>query len=241
MVVLVTKPFVEKRGTEDPGLVVELIGPAAVGKSTLIRALSDCDERFELGLDLERRKFGHILYFLTNLFRSLPTLLKQYRNGRWFTGAEIKMIVYLMGWHRQLRGQAERGAIPLLQNGPAFKLVRLHAFGPDHMKSQSFDGWWERMLKQWATTLDIVIWLDAPDEVLLDRVRARDRWHALKMKSETEAHEFLARYRKSYERIIPVLVAEDGPSLLRFDTDQESPSQIIDKVLAEIDFGHRQG
>jgi len=87
----------------------------------------------------------------------------------------------------------------------------------------------------------MVIWLDAQDEILLERVHARDRGHPLKAISGKEANEFLTRYRTSYVRIISALRGNRGPRLLRFDTGQESLSQIVDKVLAAFDSRNWQG
>jgi thymidylate kinase len=87
------------------------------------------------------------------------------------------------------------------------------------------------MLKQWAVTLDMLIWLDAPVTILLERIHARNHWHIAKDKSEQEAYEFLARSRTSYKQIISALTANGGPRVLRFDTDQDSLDKIVDKVL----------
>lgn len=171
----------------------------------------------------------------------MPTFLRQFRNGRWFTWKEIKMIVYLNGWPHVLRRQAANSTITLLDHGPVFRLTRLNVLGPKNMASQRFDTWWDNMFKQWSGALDMIIWLDAPDAILLDRIRARDKWHSVKKKSRRDAYEFLGRYRNSYESVISALIAKDGPSLLRFDTDHQSLGKIADKVLAACNLGRRQG
>ena len=91
------------------------------------------------------------------------------------------------------------------------------------------------MLKQWASALDMVIWLDAPDAILVERIRARSKWHLVKEKPEQVANKFLARFRTSYDQIIARLTANCGPRVLRFNTKQESLDQIVDKALAAFD------
>lgn len=214
-------------------LVVEMCGPAGAGKTTLLRALSQCNQVFVEGAHLRVRRIGHIPFFLSNALLLLPAFLSHHRNSRCFTWDEIKMMVCLKGWPHVLRRQASNnGTVTVLDHGPVFQLTRLHAFGPEKINSQSFEEWWDSMLKQWATIMYMVVWLDAPDAVLLERIHTRNRWHIIKGKSGQEACEFLGRYRTSYEHIISALTAEGGPQVLRFDTDQKSVDQIVDKVLA---------
>ena len=237
MVPISSKTHVDKTSMERPGFVVELVGPAAVGKSSLIRALTQSDEKFTVGVGPRRRRIGDVLNHVSNVLLLLPILLRHYRNDRWFTWEEIKMLAYLKGWHHALRRQASNGSITLVENSAAFKLTRLHAYGPEKMRCQSFDGWWASMLKQWGNTLDMVIWLDAPDEILIERVHARGRWHRIMGMSGEEANEFLAGYRRSYKKIIPELVANHGTRFMRLDTHQQSLGQMRDKVLAAYDLG----
>ena len=237
MVPISSKTHVDKTSMERPGFVVELVGPAAVGKSSLIRALTQSDEKFTVGVGPRRRRIGDVLNHVSNVLLLLPILLRHYRNDRWFTWEEIKMLAYLKGWHHALRRQASNGSITLVENSAAFKLTRLHAYGPEKMRCQSFDGWWASMLKQWGNTLDMVIWLDAPDEILIERVHARGRWHSIMGMSGEEANEFLAGYRRSYKKIIPELVANHGTRFMRLDTHQQSLGQMRDKVLAAYDLG----
>jgi shikimate kinase len=219
--------------TQKPLLIVELIGLAGAGKTTLSQALSQRDKKILVGAQLELRKMEHIPIFVGHAPLLLPVFLRRCRHSRWFTWDEIKAMVYLKAWPRVLRQQATHsGTAVLLDHGPVFKLATLHAFGPERLKSQGFEKWWNSMFKQWAYTLDMVIWLDAPDAFLVERINTRSQRHLVKGKSEQEAFKFLARYRTSYEQILAKLSANGGPTLLQFDTYQASIEQIVDKVLA---------
>ncbi len=145
-------------------------------------------------------------------------------------------MIYLQAWHHILERQPTKpDVVTILDHGPIFRLVLLREFGPEITKSHVFQQWWDRTLKQWAMTLDMVVWLDAPDSILLERIQTRHRWHLVKERSEQEAYEFLARYRTSYEWVIPKLRASGCTQVLRFDTDHESLGQIADRVLAALD------
>jgi len=220
-----------------PFLIMELVGPAGAGKTTLSRVLTHRNPMFQIGSDIELRKTKYVTVILRNTISLLPIFLRQLRNGRWFTWDEIKALVYLEGWPGVLRQEAANGDTTiLLDHGPVFKLATLNEFGPEKLKTDGFEIWWNNKFHQWASTLDIVIWLDAPDPVLEKRINLRDQRHTVKGKTESEVVHFLARYRKSYEQILAKLRTDDGhgPHLLQFDTSRTSIEQIADEILSAM-------
>jgi thymidylate kinase len=150
-------------------------------------------------------------------------------------------MVYLKAWPHILKSQAlksqamQSGTTILLDHGPIFKIATLDAFGPERLKSRGFEQWWHDVFKQWAFTLDVVIWLNAPEKILIERINARHQRHAVKGKSEFEAQEFLTRYQNSYERVLAKLVEYGGPTPLKFDSSQASVEQIADEILLTCD------
>lgn len=215
-----------------PALIVELVGPAGAGKTTLARVLSQRDEKIRVAADLELRRGEHISIFVGHAPFLLPLFLRRSRSSRWFTWDEIKAMVYLKAWPRVLSQSASNnGTVVLLDHGPIFKLAKLDAFGPERLKSKGFEKWWHSMFEKWAFTLDMVIGLDAPDTILVERINSRSGLHAVKGKSEREACKFLARYRASYKQILAKLTAYGRPTLLQFATSQTAIEKIADEVL----------
>jgi thymidylate kinase len=215
------------------GQVVELVGPAGAGKTSLSRALRQRSQKFMVGAEIELRRPEHLPIFARNLPALLPLLIKGERQERAFTWNEIKLMVYLRGWSRLLKQQAaQTDGVSLLDHGPLFKLATLHAFGPERLMKQSAEKWWNEMFTRWASTLDMVIWLDAPDAILGQRINERIQKHAVKGKSEAEVINFLARYRGSYEQVLTRLAAHGGPTLYQFDTSRTPIEQVADEVLA---------
>jgi hypothetical protein len=182
--------------------------------------------------DIELRKIKHIPIFLANLPFLFPIIFSRSRSGRSLTWEEIKYIVYLRGWPRLIRQQSSNdGTVILLDHGPVFKMATLNAFGPERLKNRDLENWWRNMFSQWAGTLDLVIWLDAPDTILMERINNRDQRHAVKEKSEQEVSNFLDCYRSSYEYILTKLKVNGKPNLLQFDTSQASIEQIANQLL----------
>jgi shikimate kinase len=216
-------------------LLVELVGLAGTGKTTLSQALSQRNENILIGHDLQLRKIEQIPIFISHVPFMLPVVLRRSRLSRWLTWNEIKAIVYLYGGKHIFKQQTTRkGTIIILDQGPIFKLATLNAFGPESLKTQGFETWWHSMYKRWASSLDMVIWLDAPDTVLMERIYNREKRHIIKNSTERELFKFLADYRVSYEYIIDNMRFNGEPKLLQFNTNQVSVEQIVKEVLVSF-------
>lgn len=219
-------------------LVVELVGAAGTGKTTILRALG---QRGDIVDGARAGRLQYLPFFAEIALTLLPAYLLRYRHGRWFSWEETRSMVYLKAWRQVVRRRSSQdGAVTILDHGPIFRLALLRGFGPEFVASQVYARWWESALAQWSGALDVVIWLDAPDAVLIERINARDRWHLVKDRPESEACAFLARYRAEYEEIIARLSAAGGPRVLRFDTAREPLDQIVSHVRAAFELEQGQ-
>ena len=91
------------------------------------------------------------------------------------------------------------------------------------------------MLRRWARDLDWIIWLDAPADVLVERIRSRPQEHLMKRRSDDRARRFLARYERAYERIVAAMTADGaGPAVLRVNSREKPAAHIADEVLAAV-------
>lgn len=211
--------------------VVEILGPAGAGKTTLVRALCRRDGGFEPEIGLAR--IQKIPFFVRNIYSMLPTYLVHYRYSRWFNWRESRSMTYLeAGLHALGQQGVRNGSVALLDHGPIYRLAFLREFGPEITTSETYRSWWARLHERWIATLGMVIWLDAPDAILLERIRARDQRHTIKEQPEQEACEVLARYRRAFEQTIGDSAANQQLTLLRYNTNQASVEQIADSVLA---------
>jgi shikimate kinase len=220
-------------------LVVELVGPWGAGKGTFIASLAAAGDR-SLRLGLGVWTLPRLL-LLVGSVQLLPTLLRLYRAARRILWQETKQLIKLRALHHQLRLQRfTRHRVVVLDEGPVFALSWLHSVADRAATNGGLAAWWPDALRQWARTLDLVIVLDAPNPVLAERIRLRERDHPLKHTSDPEVAESLDRYRAACERVLSDLQAQDGgPTVLTFRTDQESPERIADRLLAAYEVARR--
>jgi adenylate kinase family enzyme len=217
-------------------LVVELVGAAAVGKSTLVTEL----RRRDPGIHWLQRARGdgghaavarHAVAFAPAWLASASRSPKYaWRNARYFLRlAALEDVVR--------RGASVAGSAVLLEHGPVYTLARLRAFheGPAPAPLARYAA---RLLSRWAKRLDLVIALEAPLDVLDRRLRSRDKDHAMRERSTDEFHEFVRRYRAAYATVLAELHAAGGPPVLTLRTDRSTVAAMADRV--EAAFRERQ-
>ena len=224
--------------------IVEIIGPAGAGKSTLTRALV---ESYRDAIKSERpqpRDMTNLGFYVGNGLLLLPTFLRRPWTGRWYSNEEAQRLFYLTGMSHRLRRAGQPSAtaqnarqsrpIVVLDQGPVFDMAQLTEFGPERLQSPTFTLWWRGMLDRWANMLDMVVWLDAPDSVLIPRVMARAKWHTLKGYDHEQARDFLARYRASYDVNLFRLTTCSPINVLEFRTDREELATIVQHIADAI-------
>lgn len=211
--------------------MMEVIGPAGVGKTTLAKALRHRHGNTVPDIDIRLSKLDKIPFVISNTLYLLPTYLREYRHSRWFDRRETRSMAYLRaGLHLLGKETPRRGAVTILDHGPIYRLAFLREFGPEITTSHPYRRWWASLLEQWADRIDFIVLLDAPETVLLERIRARGSWHTVRDKSDSEAYEILRRYRGAFERTIAEALAIRRIELLRIDTSQRATEEIVVEI-----------
>lgn len=220
-------------------LVVELVGLAGAGKSTVTTALlstendalRQCQLRKSLPLSGRQRAWHTLM--LTRHF--LPTYLGNLSRGnragqKWFTSGEMRSLFYLSAWPAALRRRPHSDTIQVMDLGPIFRLVFLKEFGSELTKSQSFNSWYQHQISQWRTLIDLVVLLDAPDEVLQQRIDQREKDHVAKAQSLKKNADFFRRYRAAYQGTIADICRDEAkqiPQVLRYNTNELAVDTIV--------------
>lgn len=215
-------------------LLIEIIGLAGSGKTTLTRLLSQKNPNFQIGLHLSKIKAYSHLINPSILF--LPTFVTSDWGDRWFDWRETKAIMFMYAWQRQLKRYIPQNIdVVLFDHGPIYWLTRLRAMGPEFTKSRPFERWWENQLLLWAMLLDCVIWLDAPDEILINRIQSREQDHIVKAESVGNIYKFLSGFRSAFDQSTNLVTTQKKTKIFSFYTDIMTPEQIADDVQAIVD------
>ena len=215
-------------------LVAELVGPAGAGKSALSEHLARRPGVMRASIwNLPRGAW------LLNAVRSLPTLLAVGVRARPFPWEDMRHLwedmrhlVRLRTLRQVLaRRRAQQVRLVVLDEGPVYALAWLRLFGHQRRKGDALAPWRQQALEQWATALDLVVLVNAPDAVLMERIRARDKPHRVKHRTDEEIGAFLAAYRGAFDEVIAALTARHGVQVVTLDSDGEAIDRTAERLL----------
>jgi shikimate kinase len=227
-----------KENAPTRGLVIEIIGPAGAGKSTLYRALGECDARFVREPLPPVRDISYFLFFVKNIIALIPTLVSmQGKTSRRLTREELAWMAMLNGWPELLKRQTrDSRKIILLDQGPIFLIGTLQGFGPPGLQNPGVQAWWNKIYARWTEVLDTIVWLDAADELLTMRIRTREQEHLVKEALDQKVHDFLAEWRQVYDRVMDRISLDNARmQILRVDTGRFTAEEIVSQVISSID------
>ncbi len=206
----------------------EIIGPAGAGKSTLAGLLGRQDVTVRTGLSLWGLPFPLLATGALSSLTDLFSLCCRHR----FSLEDLKLVIQINALGQLLRRESEKGyRLLLLDEGEVFGLARLRAYGAGCLSSHSIL-WMSHLLNRVAPTLDAVIWLDAPDAVLAQRIRERVKPHRTKDLPEEKISEHLARYRTAFEQIMAELTQRSQVKVISFRTDSQPLEEIANQIKA---------
>lgn len=231
---LVGRPLIRSEQQTRGPQVMEVIGPAGAGKSTVCQALAAANESIHLRNFPDVRNLTNAPFFLryglqtAMSFGRLPA-----RESRRPNRQEIAWLSILHGWPKLLQSQDKSNCrVCVLDQGPIYLLSELRESGPTYLKRQSADKAWQRLYAGWASVLDTVIYLDAPDAVLAERIRARGKAHIMKEEADDMVFKFIHGFRSSYECVLSALrVYNTALRILTFDTSRATSDEIADTVV----------
>ncbi len=208
--------------------LVELAGPAGAGKSSVFLSLLARTQNVGVAPVLRTREYAPVL--ATNVPAILATLARR-RAISGLTCEKLRSMVYLRALPRLIeRRPPHEAEVLVFDQGPLYLLSEAQ------LRDERLATWRRETLETWASLLDAVVWLDAPDDVLVERIDARSKWHRLKGGRPETAVDVLAEARAAYGEMISSLAArDDGPAILRFDTSRASPDDVVDSVLERVD------
>ncbi len=221
-----------------PARVVELIGPAGSGKSTLVRTLSRRFDRVPvrhsrspdgtLGLWGQPRSL-----LLRGAVGLLPLAFTTLLEGRPLRPSEFAHMVRIDALTRRLR-RARRDAALLIDEGAVFGLTWLRVtYGAG--RSRARDAWCARTVAEWARTLTAVVQLDAADDELARRIRGRAKSHPVKDATDEEIRRFSAVFRRCFAEVLHELRNARPVPVVRLRTDVDPPEHLVASVSRALE------
>lgn len=210
--------------------LVELVGPAGAGKSTLSRVLPACDARFTV-----RRGVWYLprLWLVVSMFAIVPTLLVALCGGRPLKGPELAQMIRLDALRRCMARARRRGNhVIVLDEGPVFALAWLDLTYRRN-GDPGWAAWRRRMIGAWGDGLDAVVRLDAGDPVLARRIKERVKAHRVKDATSDEIAAFTHTFRDAYDRVVGEL-AQRGVRVTSVDTAAGGVADRAGRLYAAI-------
>jgi hypothetical protein len=216
-------------------LAMEVVGPAGSGKSSVARALAERGDRLVSAARLADR-VSRVAAALSATRVVVPFVaqLGRFPSRPWY---RCHIMVQLQSHAEMLDRWNDAEAVALLDQGPVYLLSILQrALRRDGRDSRHFLRFWNGMLDHWAKALGLVVVLDAPDEVLYQRVQARGTPHPLLRRGPEAGPRAIAAGRRGRELILGELCARN-PSLIveRLDTHSLDAAALAERIARRIE------
>jgi hypothetical protein len=211
----------------DRPLVVELAGLAGAGKTTIGPALRRLDP------EIRARPRVSWPWHIAGIPPLVPTFASLHWPFRGVLTNEMKSVLRLRSLYRVAR-RTTGCRVLLFDEGPVYTLARSLVYGGKNIQTRGFARWWRRAIAQWASTLDVIVWLDAPDDVLALRIHTRSKWHPLQGASDQMMADFLGSYRQAFSRVLADLTAASELQLWTVVTDRGSAELRARELLARF-------
>lgn len=208
--------------------VIELIGPAGVGKSEVTAQLARmpgvlCTSIWHVPLsELAWATFCTIPSAATLIRRAGAPLSRELRH--------IARLRALLNFLDRDELSAYRHIV--LDEGAIYTLSWLHVIGHSVFADLRSNTWRHYIAALWAAQLDEVIWLDAPDNVLAHRLRTRAKRHVMSNASERSVTAFSLRYRAAFNSTIGTVQRHGRLAVRDYRTDHHSPSEIAELIMS---------
>lgn len=206
--------------------VIELIGPAGAGKSTIHAQLCQT-AGIRAGETVHWRSYLRDAPALLPWIHVLPK--RQHAVG----SRELKRVLHLTTLHR-LVTQAQGPQRIAFDEGPLYLLTRQLVLNPSALSDPAFSAWWHATVEHWAEALQLVVWLDASNACLSRRLRGRPGRPPIPDLHDAALLPFLERYRVAFVTVLAALVRGRTPPMVSIDTTQMPPAQAVSVIVAAL-------
>lgn len=203
------------KSLNDKAYISELVGLAGSGKSTSKKFLEKIYPNAKF--TLYNQKKG--LYLLKNIY----DYIRVYREYRLLKSI-IKLDIFL---NDLKRGEYRGDQRLILDQGSIFQTTLLI------MELPKLEKLFLERLKNILYYYDEVIYLEAPLDVLSNRINNREQKHRIKNMDKSIQREFLEKYLNAFDKIL-ALSHSQGVKIYYIDSDKNSPKMVEDILYGII-------
>jgi adenylate kinase family enzyme len=204
--------------------LVEVLGLPGTGKTTVVQAITSHDG---IVVRSRYRSVENVPAYVGAAVRLAPMLLTS--RGAWpdrnrIVRAESTWAIT----RRSVRGRADA---VVFDQGPLFLLKQLSDAA---RRARGIAAWRAESLHRWARTLDLVVLLDAPNDVLVQRIRDRSKEHILRDAPDDAAMRALDADRRSFDALLAEVQQDGVVRIERLDTSTASIHATVDAAIRRI-------
>lgn len=208
-------------------VIIEICGMPGAGKSTIFHLMQS--ELPDVAFGCRVSIFDNWLTITLETFRVLPLYLKLGVGGLFLY--RLKLLLFLRTLYRIVRSRSQsRTRHMVFDQGPAFLQVFLLAVASSFRPKECLKSWIAMDISRWSNLLNGIVWLDADDSVLLERVRQRNKHHSLKTRTAAERREFTEGFRFAYDWVLSIY-EEAGIPVLRVSTEENNVDVVKDRII----------
>lgn len=196
--------------------IAEILGLAATGKSTVTEHLKETHPYaiFALG------NKGVASFLLKNSYKYLKILLKSKSKRVKFFKDAMKVDIFL---HQLKQGEIDEHRMFIFDQGAIFYTMKLMVEVPE------VEELYAKELAELLSYYDKVVFLEAPLELLAQRINDRERHHRIKNLDLASQKLFLETHLKGYEKMLTTC-RQQGVQIYRIDTHKNSIIEVEEKI-----------
>lgn len=213
------------KGLKKTVKVFEIIGPAGSGKTSAARALVAGSNDLKTSVSWHDHKISLVKIGMLNIFQ-LFSLFNYGVNGKTikeFVGLQIDLDI--LKKHKNYHILPCRNIV--LEIGPVFKVSEILMEG----KIQN-PKIFSPIFRKIKDVIDQVVWMDAPIDILQQRINNRTKPHAIKNSSNEKVFDFIEKYRKIFSDVIGAS-GEELP-VVRLDTSGLTVEEVARSIRQSL-------